>query len=162
MNNNNNNYYEVLGIDASATVEEIKKAWKKLEYEAHPDRHPDDPEMADRFRAGKDAYDCLSDASQRAAHDEWLAQQARAAAPAKARPTLERLPAKVMPPQPVPHPTAPPRRNNDNSGLHWAWGVFGVGAVVLGAAAAHRYAPRDASGRHRDRHTGQYRSGYFA
>jgi molecular chaperone DnaJ len=61
-------HYEVLGVDRSATPEEIKKAYRKLAREFHPDVNPE-PSASDRFKAVTHAYDVLSDARQREEYD---------------------------------------------------------------------------------------------
>ncbi len=63
------NYYDVLGVHRDAAVEEIKKAFRKLALDCHPDRHPDDPEAADKFRRIYDAYAVLSNSQKRARYD---------------------------------------------------------------------------------------------
>ena len=61
-------HYDVLGVDRSATPEEIKKAYRKLARELHPDVNPS-PEASDRFKDVTHAYDVLSDPQQRQQYD---------------------------------------------------------------------------------------------
>ena len=61
-------HYEVLGVDRSATPEEIKKAYRRLAREFHPDVNPSD-DASDRFKSVTHAYDVLSDAKQRQEYD---------------------------------------------------------------------------------------------
>lgn len=62
-------YYAVLGVDRRATPEEIKKAFRRLTLESHPDRYPDDPEAAARYRRINEAYNTLGDAARRSRYD---------------------------------------------------------------------------------------------
>lgn len=62
-------YYNVLGLKRSATGEEIKKAYRSLALELHPDRRPDDPRAATRFQRVKLAYETLSDPEHRHRYD---------------------------------------------------------------------------------------------
>jgi molecular chaperone DnaJ len=59
----------VLGVDRKASAEEIKKAYRKLARENHPDRNPDDPAAEDRFKEIQQAYDALSDPEKRSEYD---------------------------------------------------------------------------------------------
>jgi len=64
-------YYEVLGIERSADGETIKKAYRKLAMEYHPDRNPDKPDAAERFKEISEAYAILSDEEKRARYDQF-------------------------------------------------------------------------------------------
>jgi DnaJ-class molecular chaperone len=61
--------YTTLGVARGASEAEIKKAYRKLAKELHPDKHPDDPAASDRFSRVTSAYDLLSDKDKRARFD---------------------------------------------------------------------------------------------
>ena len=63
-------YYEVLGLDRNATDEEIKKAFRKLAFQYHPDHNHGDG-ATDKFKEINEAYEVLSDADKRAAYDRF-------------------------------------------------------------------------------------------
>jgi molecular chaperone DnaJ len=62
-------YYETLGLDSSATAEEIKASFRRLARETHPDANPGDAEAEERFRQVAEAYEVLSDPQKRARYD---------------------------------------------------------------------------------------------
>lgn len=62
-------HYAILGVDAAASGDEIKRAFRRLTLEFHPDRHPGDAEIEARYRQINAAYDTLSDTAQRAKYD---------------------------------------------------------------------------------------------
>ena len=64
-------YYEVLGLSKGATDEEIKKAYRKMAKQYHPDLHPDDPEAAEKFKEVNEANDVLSDPQKRQRYDQF-------------------------------------------------------------------------------------------
>ena len=64
-------YYEVLGLSKSASDDEIKKAYRKMAKQYHPDLHPDDPEAAEKFKEVNEAYEVLSDKEKRARYDQF-------------------------------------------------------------------------------------------
>lgn len=72
-------YYELLGVPKTATADEIKKAFRKLAYELHPDRNPDNKEAEDRLKTAAEAYSVLSNAEKRQMYDRFGAEGARAA-----------------------------------------------------------------------------------
>ena len=64
-------YYEVLGVDKSATADEIKKAYRKLAVKYHPDKNPGDKEAEEKFKEAAEAYSILSDADKKAKYDQF-------------------------------------------------------------------------------------------
>lgn len=62
-------YYEVLGVGRQASAEELKRAFRKIAMESHPDRNPDDPAAAARFKEASEAYTVLSDPDRRRNYD---------------------------------------------------------------------------------------------
>jgi curved DNA-binding protein CbpA len=70
-------HYRMLGLEPSATTEQIKSAWRQLSLAKHPDRNAWDPSATDRYRRIREARDCLLDPVARAAHDAELRRAAQ-------------------------------------------------------------------------------------
>ena len=64
-------YYEVLGVDKSASEDEIKRAYKKMARKYHPDLNPDNKEAEEKFKEVNEAYEVLSDADKKARYDQY-------------------------------------------------------------------------------------------
>jgi molecular chaperone DnaJ len=64
-------YYECLGVERSATEEEIKKNYRKLAMQYHPDRNPGDKEAEEKFKEAAEAYEVLSDREKREIYDRY-------------------------------------------------------------------------------------------
>ena len=67
----NQDFYETLGIDRSASEDDIKKAYRKLAMKYHPDRNPDNKDAEEKFKEIQKAYDILSDPQKKAAYDRF-------------------------------------------------------------------------------------------
>jgi len=64
-------YYEVLGVEKSVTIEEIKKTYRKLAIKYHPDKNPGDKTAEEKFKELGEAYEVLSDEQKRALYDQY-------------------------------------------------------------------------------------------
>jgi len=64
-------YYETLGVNKTASADEIKKAYRKVAMQFHPDRNPGDKSAEDKFKEAAEAYEVLSDADKKAQYDRY-------------------------------------------------------------------------------------------
>ena len=64
-------FYTLLGVDRSASADELKKAYRKLAMKYHPDKNPGDEAAEQKFKEVSEAYDVLKDDQQRAAYDQY-------------------------------------------------------------------------------------------
>ena len=64
-------YYEVLEVDKTATLDVIKKAYRKKAIQYHPDKNPGDKEAEAKFKEATEAYSVLSDADKRRQYDQF-------------------------------------------------------------------------------------------
>ena len=63
-------YYKILGVTKKTSDEELRKSYRKLAMQYHPDRNPDNPAAEEQFKAVSEAYEILSDPKKRAEYDE--------------------------------------------------------------------------------------------
>jgi molecular chaperone DnaJ len=64
-------YYEILGVSKTASADEIKKAYRKVAMQFHPDRNPGDKAAEEKFKEAAEAYEVLSDADKKAQYDRY-------------------------------------------------------------------------------------------
>ena len=64
-------YYEILGVSKGASADEVKKAYRKVAMQYHPDRNPGDKAAEDKFKEAAEAYEVLSDADKKAQYDRF-------------------------------------------------------------------------------------------
>ena len=69
----NKDFYKVLGVAKDASAADIKKAYRKLARENHPDSHPGDKAAEERFKSIAEAYDVIGDAEKRKQYDDLRA-----------------------------------------------------------------------------------------
>ncbi len=71
MAENKRDYYEVLGVDKSASADDIKRAYRKSAMKYHPDRNPGDKEAEEKFKEIGEAYEVLSDPEKKSRYDQF-------------------------------------------------------------------------------------------
>lgn len=64
-------YYEILGIEKNTSIEDVKKAYRKLAMQYHPDRNPGNKESEEKFKEATEAYEVLSDQDKRSRYDRF-------------------------------------------------------------------------------------------
>ena len=64
-------YYEILGVSKNSTAEEIKKAYRKVAMQFHPDKNPGDKQSEEKFKEAAEAYEVLSDTDKKAKYDRY-------------------------------------------------------------------------------------------
>ena len=64
-------YYEILGVNKSADADAIKKAYRKVAMQYHPDRNPGDKASEEKFKEAAEAYEILSNADKKARYDRY-------------------------------------------------------------------------------------------
>src|ERR1700733_12938940 len=64
-------YYEILGVNKNSSADEIKKAYRKVAMQFHPDRNPGDKVAEEKFKEAAEAYEVLSDADKKAQYDRF-------------------------------------------------------------------------------------------
>ena len=105
------NHYQVLGVAANAPAADIKRAYRRLVVQYHPDKHGGDVRYEDQFKAVAAAYGVLGDPGRRATYDFQLAQAARRLDEERRRqqhrPAAQHVYGVPMPP-PAPLRTRPP------------------------------------------------------
>jgi len=94
------NYYKVLGVPRDADPDTIKRAYRRLALENHPDRHPDDPEAVTRFRKATEAFKVLGDEKKRTVYDRKL-RPINSVSDLFARPVGQRLVSVMLPSGPA-------------------------------------------------------------
>ena len=75
-------YYEVLGVGRQASADELRRAFRKIAMDSHPDRYPDDAAAAARFKEASEAYTVLSDPERRRSYDMFGHSAVGASGPA--------------------------------------------------------------------------------
>jgi molecular chaperone DnaJ len=68
---NKRDYYEILGVSKPSSQDEIKKAYRKVAMQYHPDRNPGDQSAEDKFKEAAEAYEVLNDADKKAQYDRF-------------------------------------------------------------------------------------------
>src|SRR2546423_9421877 len=71
MASQNRDYYEVLGVARDASADDVKKAFRKLAMQYHPDRNHGDADAAEKFKEASEAYEVLADPEKRGVYDRY-------------------------------------------------------------------------------------------
>jgi molecular chaperone DnaJ len=82
-------YYEVLGVGRNATADEIKKSYRKVAMQYHPDRNPGDKSAEEKFKEAAEAYEVLSDQDKRAQYDRFGHAGVKGASGSQGGPNME-------------------------------------------------------------------------
>ncbi len=82
-------YYEVLGVAKGASADEIKKAYRKVAMQYHPDRNPGDKAAEEKFKEAAEAYEVLSDGDKKAQYDRFGHAGVRGAGASQGGPNME-------------------------------------------------------------------------
>src|ERR1035437_3810770 len=64
-------YYEILGVERNASKDELKKAYRKLAMQYHPDRNPDNKDAEEKFKEAAEAYEVLTNEDKKARYDKF-------------------------------------------------------------------------------------------
>src|SRR5579883_1777486 len=64
-------YYEILGVEKNASEDDVKRSYRKLAIQYHPDRNPGNAEAEEKFKEATEAYEVLSDTDKRARYDRF-------------------------------------------------------------------------------------------
>jgi molecular chaperone DnaJ len=70
-------FYQILGVNRGAAADEIKKAYRKLAMQHHPDRNHDNPEAEEKFKEASEAYSVLGNSEKRQVYDQYGAEGLR-------------------------------------------------------------------------------------
>jgi curved DNA-binding protein CbpA len=123
-------YYTLLGIDSSASPDEIGRAYRAAARATHPDIHPDEPSSGGRFTAITSAYETLSDPARRAAYDhrarpaDARAYRVEPVSAAKRKTTVVPIPPRRAPrphPEPLQAPVPIELAASWSRLLRWTW-----------------------------------------
>ena len=79
-------FYDVLGVARGASKDDLKRAYRKLAMQYHPDRNPGDEDAEQRFKELNEAYDVLKDDDKKAAYDRFVTQHSSPEAPGRGVP----------------------------------------------------------------------------
>ncbi len=71
MTSTKRDYYELLGVDRNASIEDIKRAYRRMALKYHPDKNPDDQKAEQSFKECAEAYEVLSDQEKRSRYDQY-------------------------------------------------------------------------------------------